>query len=152
MKFWITGVDRVTGYDRQLEVEAESEKEALEKATAEGIMATSARASKKSMPRRKKRPSRPSPAVPESVAGPYIYKMVQIHLNLEVAGERGGEAAHHMQTAVNEWAERGWEFFRADSFNVVQAPGCLAIFGGVKEQVSRYYVLTFRRPHPRREV
>ncbi|QDU44576.1 hypothetical protein Mal52_30600 [Symmachiella dynata] len=154
MKFVIAGVDRVTGAERRIEVEAESEKEALAMASAEGIMPTSARASKKPKPQ----PKSPAPPVPDSVPGPYTYKMVQIYLGLQVVNERGNEAAHHMQTAVNEWAEHGWEFYRADRFDVFEPPGCigillsgLGIWGSGLGKVSHYHVLTFRSPHPRHE-
>lgn len=77
----------------------------------------------------------------------YTYKMVQVPPNIEVQAKnhKGSEAAIYLQNIVNAHAEEGWEFHRIDSIGVQMTAGCLAALFGKKTEVTRYYVISFRR-------
>jgi hypothetical protein len=47
---------------------------------------------------------------------------------------------------VNEKAKTGWEFYRVDTIGVATKPGCLDGLLGKKEELTNFYVVTFRQP------
>ena len=74
--------------------------------------------------------------------------MVQIPPTLVVEKEAGTEAAEYLERVVNDYAYRGWEFYRVDEFSVRQNPGCLSIvFPSLQPETRHYHVVTFRRPN-----
>jgi hypothetical protein len=77
----------------------------------------------------------------------YQYKMVQVPPAIRVKAKehQGGEAAAYLEEIVNEWAQKGWEFYRVDSIGVRTEPGCLGSLIGQKVQLMEYYVITFRK-------
>ncbi len=77
----------------------------------------------------------------------YQYKMVQIPRNIRVKSKDSFDkvAAVYLETVVNEWAGKGWEFYRVDTIGVMEEPGCLAAFFGQKTVLTRYFVITFRK-------
>jgi hypothetical protein len=78
----------------------------------------------------------------------YEYKMIQMPPTIAVQAKaaHGQEAAAYLENVVNEWASRGWEFFRVDTLGVITAPGCLAGLLGAKANLIEYFVVTMRRP------
>jgi len=87
----------------------------------------------------------PPPPAPATV--PYIYKMKQIPQNISIqeGDSMTDKVALYLEKIVNEYAEKGWEFFRVDEMGYRINPGCLgALFGQQPERVS-FYVVTFRR-------
>lgn len=78
----------------------------------------------------------------------YEYKMIQMPPTIAVQAKeaRGHEAAFYLEQVVNDWAARGWEFFRVDTLGVVTTPGCLAGLLGAKANLVEYFVVTMRRP------
>lgn len=78
----------------------------------------------------------------------YQYKMVQIPPNIEVQAKnhRGNEAAAYMENVVNIYAADGWEFYRVDTVGVNLKPGCLGALFGNRDNISTYYVISFRKP------
>jgi hypothetical protein len=80
----------------------------------------------------------------------YTYKMVQVPPSISVRAKdyRGGEAATYLESVVNQYAAKGWEFYRVDSIGVQVAAGCLASLFGAGTQQHTYYVITFRAPAP----
>ena len=76
----------------------------------------------------------------------YKYKMVQVPPNIAVQMKthKGNEAAAYLENIVNEYATKGWEFYRIDSVGVSLQPGCFDSIFGKKEESSIYYVITFR--------
>ncbi|EFN9760301.1 DUF4177 domain-containing protein [Escherichia coli] len=77
----------------------------------------------------------------------YTYKMIQVPPNVSVKAKdnKSDVAAEYLQGVVNEQAAEGWEFQRVDTIGIEEPPGC---FSGGKEQVSQYYVITFRKKVP----
>lgn len=76
----------------------------------------------------------------------YTYKMIQIPPNIAVGDkESGKEAALYLQTTVNNQARDGWEFYRVDPIGVQVNPGCLGLLMGRKQELTTYYVITFRK-------
>lgn len=77
----------------------------------------------------------------------YEYKMVQIppNISVQMKKHKGNEAAAYLEGVVNEYAAKGWEFYRTDSIGVALQPGCGGILQGKKEEKSLYYVITFRK-------
>jgi hypothetical protein len=78
-----------------------------------------------------------------------IYKMVQIPPNIQnlpksafAIPDPSQVAAAYLETVVNEWASKGWEFHRVDALGVTSHPGCLRLGGATTET---FYVITFRR-------
>ncbi|OBY51127.1 DUF4177 domain-containing protein [Haemophilus parainfluenzae] len=73
----------------------------------------------------------------------YTYKMVQVPPNI-IANRKNitTAAADYLQDVVNEWAEKGWEFWRMDDFSTEEKSGCLS---GGKETMRIYKVITFRK-------
>ncbi len=86
-------------------------------------------------------------SAPRPFLGPYEYKMVQVAEHVAVREEalKGNEGAAYLQGVVNEQAQQGWEFFRVDEMSLsVNRP---ELFGTRSQgPVSRFYVVTFRRP------
>lgn len=78
----------------------------------------------------------------------YQYQMVQVPPNIQIQAkeQRGNEAATYLQNVVNSHSKEGWEFYRVDPIGVSVQPGCLASLLGQKEQITTYYVITFRKP------
>ena len=73
----------------------------------------------------------------------YEYKMVQVPPNLLVGAKQANTAAaDFVQNLANTNAVDGWEFFRIDTMGVGVPRGCLS----TGQDVSQYYVVTFRRP------
>ncbi|HHF6934036.1 TPA: DUF4177 domain-containing protein [Haemophilus influenzae] len=73
----------------------------------------------------------------------YTYKMVQVPPNI-IANRKNitTAAADYLQDVVNEWAEKGWEFWRIDNFSTEEKAGCLS---GGKLTMRTYKVITFRK-------
>jgi hypothetical protein len=53
--------------------------------------------------------------------------------------------AGYVQSVIMERAREGWEFYRIDTVNVVEKPGCLGGLLGQKETAMAYNLLTFRK-------
>ena len=73
--------------------------------------------------------------------------MVQIPPNIAVRMKayKGNEAAMYLEEIVNEYASKGWEFYRIDTIDVQLQPGCFdAFLRGKKSENNVYYVITFR--------
>jgi hypothetical protein len=77
----------------------------------------------------------------------YQYKMVQVPPIIKIKSKEhhGGEAAAYLEEIVNQYAQKGWEFYRVDTLGVHTTPGCLASLFGRKEELIEYYVVTFRK-------
>lgn len=73
--------------------------------------------------------------------------MVQVPPTISIKGKehKGTEAAGYMESAVNQMADQGWEFYRVDSVGVQLQPGCLGSLLGQKTAEQLYYVITFRK-------
>jgi hypothetical protein len=54
-------------------------------------------------------------------------------------------AAGYVERVINEHAQEGWEFYRADTISVTVPPGCLGQLLGQKETIIFYNILTFRK-------
>ena len=77
----------------------------------------------------------------------YDYKMIQISPSVISAGrDQEQAAADYLQRVVNEHAVDGWEFYRVDDFDVLTQGCCLGAILGAKPNVTKYYVVTFRKP------
>ena len=81
----------------------------------------------------------------------YEYRMVQVPPGVitRATGSRGDEAAAYLEGVVRDNATDGWEFFRVDRFEVVEARGCFNVITlgrfGAGESSYDAYVITFRR-------
>jgi len=54
--------------------------------------------------------------------------------------------ARYVEQVIMGRAREGWEFYRIDTVNIVEGPGCLGALFGQKETVTAYNLLTFRKP------
>lgn len=78
----------------------------------------------------------------------FQYQMVQVPPNVAVrAGQTQGAAAAYLQSVVDDYAGRGWEFYSIESIGIIEQPGCgcLAALLGLKAQLTETYVIVFRR-------
>ena len=81
----------------------------------------------------------------------YQYKVVAIPRDVAVmkklfsATDPGATVAGYVEGVINQYAQEGWEFYRADEISVTERPGCLSLFGQ-GETVTRYNLLVFRKP------
>jgi hypothetical protein len=89
-----------------------------------------------------------APKTNEEIVMAYRYEMVQLPPNIQISasGQKGNEAAVYLQNVVNEKAKTGWEFYRVDTIGVATKPGCLDGLLGKKEELTNFYVVTFRQP------
>jgi len=127
MRFRVSGVDARTGDDVEVEIEADSQKEAFEIA---------------------KQRHRLFPKSAATLGGSrWVYKMVQIPPMIEITGgaAQGTVAAAFLEAVVNDDAETGWEFLRIDEIGVRVIPGCLGWLFGAPVYHLLYYVVTFRQ-------
>lgn len=76
----------------------------------------------------------------------YEYKMVQLPQTFVLKKDTGSEIAPYLERLIQNWASKGWEFYRIDSVGVVVPPGCLAALGGARTTMTYYNVVAFRRP------
>jgi len=80
------------------------------------------------------------------------YKVVAVPRDVAVmrklfsAKDPGDTAAGYVEQIINQHAQEGWEFFRADTISVTESPGCLGQLLGQKETITFYNLLTFRKP------
>ena len=76
----------------------------------------------------------------------YQYKMVQVPptITIEAGTAQGNEAAVYLERVVNQYAEKGWEFYSVETIGVHEKPGCWASLWGAKEVFTSHYVITFR--------
>jgi hypothetical protein len=93
-------------------------------------------------------PQYSEPDLPPIVLPPFVYKMVQVPPNIEIAeSDRiGQKAAVYLENSVNKQASDGWEFYRVDTIGVQITPGCLSALFGATAQTIQFNVVTFRRP------
>lgn len=127
MRFRVAGVESKTGREIEIDIEADSQKAAFEIA------------------------KRTHAVFPKSVstrgASRWVYKMVQVPPTIEVSDgtSTSGIAAEYLQLVVNEYSEKGWEFYRVDEVGVQVNPGCLGAMLGAAAQQHIYFVVTFRQ-------
>jgi len=90
----------------------------------------------------------PAPPAIAAASQLYVYKMIQIPPDIEVGGgtSTAGRAADYLEGVVNEYAAKGWEFFRVDEIGIRIKPGGLASLFGARGRRLGYHVVTFRRP------
>lgn len=76
----------------------------------------------------------------------YQYKTFQLPQTIEAsAKDRSSAVAEMVQRAITDHTQGGWEYYRADTFAVTTAPGCLAALFGAKHEYANYSVLVFRK-------
>lgn len=76
----------------------------------------------------------------------YEYTTVSVPCNLVCQhGLNLGETlAKYIENVINEMAQDGWEYYRTDSYSMIEAPSCLGALFGHKEKMGIYNVLVFR--------
>lgn len=52
--------------------------------------------------------------------------------------------AAYLQSIISQNTAQGWEFYRIDTVNMVESPGCLGSLFGIKETTTTYNLVTFR--------
>jgi hypothetical protein len=57
----------------------------------------------------------------------------------------GETIAGYVERLIGDKATQGWEFYRIDTVNIVERPGCLGALIGQKETLTAYNLLTFRK-------
>lgn len=76
----------------------------------------------------------------------YQYKAVQLPQNIEVnAQNRNSAAADLLEKVINTYASQGWEFYRIDTVNTVEPPGCFAALFGGQSTLRPLNVVIFRK-------
>lgn len=80
------------------------------------------------------------------MAETYDFKMVQLPQTFVLQKDTGTEIAAYLEKISREMSAQGWEFFRIDQVGVAVQPGCMGALTGVKQTMTYYNVVTFRRP------
>lgn len=79
----------------------------------------------------------------------YVYKMIRIAPNLSVTQnskvDHGTLVAKYLENHINKFSVSGWEFFRIDTFNVHELPGCWLFGESPTGKTTSHYVVTLRR-------
>jgi len=81
----------------------------------------------------------------------YEYKMIQLPQTFVLKKDTGNEIAAHLEKLTQEWSAKGWEFYRIDSVGVLVQPGCLGALTGIKQTMTYYNIVAFRRPMENRQ-
>lgn len=76
----------------------------------------------------------------------YEFKMMQLPQTFVLQKDTGKEIAVYLEKTSREMGVQGWEFYRIDQVGVAVQPGCLGALSGVKQTMTYYNVVTFRRP------
>lgn len=73
--------------------------------------------------------------------------MVQVppNISVQLKDHKGNEAAVYLEGIINEYASKGWEFYRIDSIGVQVQPGCFDALFGKKVESNIFYVISFRK-------
>lgn len=76
----------------------------------------------------------------------YKYTTVSVPCNLVCKNglDLGETLAKYIKRIINEMAQKGWEYYRTDSYSMIEHPGCLGAIFGSKEKMGIYNVLIFR--------
>lgn len=75
----------------------------------------------------------------------YEYKMIQLPQTFVLKKDMGNEIAIHLEKLTQEWSAKGYEFYRIDSVGVLVQPGCLGVLTGIKQSMTYYNIVAFRR-------
>ena len=76
----------------------------------------------------------------------FEYKILPVSRHMSTCNkDLGGALATTISEAINKMSENGWEYYRADTFNIAEAQGCLAALFGEKQKIETYNLLIFRR-------
>jgi hypothetical protein len=78
----------------------------------------------------------------------YEFKMVQLPQTFLLQKDTGKEIAVYLEKLSQEHSAQGWEFFRIDQVGVAVSPGCMGAMTGVKQTMTYYNVVSFRREKP----
>ena len=82
----------------------------------------------------------------------WVYKVVALPRTIAVMKKLFKETdssaivADYVQKVISEGIVGGWEFYRIDTVNLVESPGCLGGLLGQRETSTGYNVVTFRKP------
>lgn len=78
----------------------------------------------------------------------YDFKMIQLPQTFVLQKDTGKEIAVYLEKLSQDMSAQGWQFYRIDQVGVAVAPGCLGAMSGVKQTMTYYNVVTFRRDKP----
>ncbi|NPV10439.1 MAG: hypothetical protein HPY57_01425 [Ignavibacteria bacterium] len=85
------------------------------------------------------------------MANQWVYKVIPLPRNVTIMRKlfeaRLPEdiTAGYVEKIINDMAQQGWEFYRADECTIVERPGCLGSLLGRRESAYTYNMLVFRR-------
>lgn len=75
----------------------------------------------------------------------YEFKMIQLPQTFVLKQDTGKEIAVYLEKLTQEQGAQGWEFYRIDQVGVAVAPGCMGALTGVKQTMTYYNVVSFRK-------
>ncbi len=81
----------------------------------------------------------------------WIYKVIAIPRDIGIMRKMFSAklpeeiAAGYIEQIINDMAQHGWEYYRADECTIVERPGCFGMIFGRKEEAYTYNMLVFRR-------
>lgn len=81
---------------------------------------------------------------------PWEYKIYPIPRDISIPKRKGQTpeqaVAMAIQDMLNQEAASGWEYYRTETINVAEVPGCLASLLGQREVPRTFNFIVFRRP------
>lgn len=75
----------------------------------------------------------------------YDFKMIQLPQTFVLQKDTGKEIAVYLEKLSQDMGTQGWQFYRIDQVGVAVSPGCLGAMTGVKQTMTYYNVVTFRK-------
>lgn len=78
----------------------------------------------------------------------YDFKMIQLPQTFALQKDTGKEVAVYLEKLSQDMSVQGWQFYRIDQVGVAVSPGCLGAMTGVKQTMTYYNVVTFRKAKP----
>ena len=77
----------------------------------------------------------------------FTYKVVSVPKNIALKRGKdwGTTIAEFVEDTINKMANEGWEFYRADNYQVEELVGCLGALAGNKGTSQNFNLLVFRK-------
>jgi len=77
--------------------------------------------------------------------GRYIY-VVKPFIGLIKGNQSAKDVSDQLQTMINGYAKKGWDFCSVSEVNIKISPGCLAALFGRGNEYTKFDQVVFRRP------
>ena len=77
--------------------------------------------------------------------GRYVY-VVEPFIGSIINKQSAKDVSEQLQTLINHYAKKGWEFCSVSEVNIEVSPGCIAGLFGSGNEYTKFDQVIFRRP------